>query len=62
MRVLLLLGWSSEEAADDPGGRLQDQEEHPQQEGADLADHRLAILRQEAKPTRNQNQIKIFRP
>ena len=26
--------------ADDPGGGLQDQEQHPQQKGADLADHR----------------------
>lgn len=25
--------------ADDPGGGLQDQEQHPQQKGADLADH-----------------------
>jgi hypothetical protein len=49
-RVLLLLGWPSEEAADDPGGRLQHQEEHPQQEGADPADDRLAISRPEQEP------------
>jgi len=46
-RVLLLLGWPSEEVADDPSGRLQHQEEHPKQEGADLADHHLAISRKE---------------
>lgn len=42
MLVLLLLSWAGKEAADDPCGGLQDQEQHPQQEGADLADHRLA--------------------
>jgi hypothetical protein len=42
MVVILLLSWAGKEAADDPGGGLQDQEQHPQQKGADLADHRLA--------------------
>lgn len=35
-----LLRWRrGQEAADDLGGRLQDEEEHPQQEGANLAGH-----------------------
>jgi hypothetical protein len=43
-RLFLGLGWRcNQEAADDLGGRLQDQEEHPQQEAANLAGQSLAI-------------------
>jgi hypothetical protein len=63
--LFLGLGWRcDQEAADDLGGRLQDQEEQPQQEGANLADHKLAIhsklQRQQSgwqdQPTRVTNQ------
>jgi hypothetical protein len=59
MVVLLLLSWAGKEAADDPGGGLQDQEQDPQQESADLADHRLA--NRDSNKNRTQSvKLKIF--